>query len=170
MAEDDIREERLHKQLVTRDVYFFIDTERGIKQKSREVFTNKDLEIHYPIDYNGGPKYKHAKKFSYEGFNGDFPVGTQKSVNYGFGFTYVLKCFIEYIETNLKVTEIVFRPKGKSALNKSKKQLILAEPDLRNIYDAIKSLLDRQKAERLSAAEEQLHLVFPKQVAKGDRP
>ena len=164
MADENIREERLEKDLKTKEIYHFIDEEKEINQKCREVFKNKDVEIHYPIGYDGGSKYSKAKKFVYEGFDGFLPIGIQKSPNYGLGFTSVLKCFIDYIEEKLVVHEICFRKTGKSSINKGKKQLILIEKDLRKIYDVIKNLLEKQKQERFNISEEQLHLLFPDEI------
>lgn len=169
MAEGDVREERLTKDLATKAVYHFVDTEKGINQKCREVFKNKDVEVHYPIGYDGGPKYTHAKKFVYEGFGGALPTGIQKSPNYGLGFTNVLRCFIEYIEDNLAVHEIVISKTGQSSLDKKARRLVLNEGDLRTVYDVIKNLLDRQKEARLTLAEERLHQLFPAQVKAGEK-
>ena len=83
MADGDVREERLERDLPTKEVYHFIDSEKGINQKCREVFKNKDLEIHYPIGYDGGTKYTNAKKFTYEGFDGSLPIGIQKRSKQG---------------------------------------------------------------------------------------
>lgn len=160
----EVREERLEKDLKSKEVYHFVDTEKGIDQKCREVFKNKDQEIHYPIGFDGGPKYKNAKKFVYEGFAGSLPTGIQKSPNYGLGFTNVLKCFIDFIEENLVVHEIRIQKTGTSSLDKKGKKLVLAERDLRVIYDAIKNLLDKQKDERLRVAEDRLVSLFPKAV------
>ena len=164
MVDEVMREERLKNNLATKDVYYFVDTEKDINQKCREVFKNKDVEIHYPIGYDGGSKYTHAKKFVYEGFNGVLPIGIQKSPNYGLGFRSVLKCFIDYIEDNLAVQEIIFKKTGKSSLDKKAHRLVLIQDDLRTIYDVIKNLLDRQKSERLKVAEERLHHLFPRIV------
>lgn len=146
-----------------------MDTEKGINQKCREVFKNKDVEIHYPIGYDGGPKYKNAKKFVYEGFDGSLPIGIQKSPNYGLGFTNILKCFIDYIEDKMVVHEIVIRKTGQSSLDKKANKLVITEKDLRIVYDVIKNLLDKQRDERMTIAEERLAKMFPKEVKAGKR-
>lgn len=67
------------KDLKTKEVYHFADTEKGIDQKSRAVYRNRDLEIHYPIGFDGCHKYKNAHVFTFEGFGGALPVGIVKS-------------------------------------------------------------------------------------------
>ena len=133
----------MEKDLSTKEFYHFVDNEKGINQKCREVFKHRDVEIHYPIGYDGGPKYKNASKFVYEGFDGRLPIGIQKSSNKGLGFTGVLKCFIDYIEEKLVVREITIKKTGKSSLDKKAKKLVLVENDLRVIYAVIKHLLDK---------------------------
>lgn len=45
----------------TKQVFHFVNEDKGIDQLSREVYKKTDIEIHYPIGYNGGSKYKNIK-------------------------------------------------------------------------------------------------------------
>ena len=169
MAGEPIREEKLVKDLQTKEVYHFVDSEKGIDQKSREIYKNKDLEVHYPIGFEGGPKYKNAQVFTFEGFGGALPVGIVKSAKFGLGFTSVLKSFIDYLEENFTIKEIVFLKSGTSSLDKNAKRLVLTESNFRSIYDVVKNLLDRQRDDRLAASEDQMARLFPKEVKKAAR-
>lgn len=162
----DFRGERVVKETASKVSYHFVDTEKKVDQLSREVFKTKDLEIHYPIGYDGGPKYKKAGKFVFTGFGGNLPIGVQKSANFGLGFTNVMKSFIDYIEEKLDIAEIHFRKDGLSSIDKKGKILTLVEKDLRAIYNAVKNLLDRQKLDRVSLAEMRLHKLFPDEVKR----
>ncbi|WP_154859720.1 hypothetical protein [Cyclobacterium xiamenense] len=97
MADEPVREEQLRRNLTTKEVYHFVDSEKGIDQICREVFKRSDKVVHYPIGFNGGPKYSKVKQFIYEGFGNQLPVGVSKSSSRGLGFTKVLKPLIEFI-------------------------------------------------------------------------
>ena len=50
MAEnDEPRREELRTDGKTKQIYFFVDEEKGIDQKCREVYKNKEVIVHYPI-------------------------------------------------------------------------------------------------------------------------
>ena len=58
-------EEYLQNRNKTKEIYFFKDIDNGIDQISREVFLNRDKEIHYPTPYKGKSKYINIDKFTY---------------------------------------------------------------------------------------------------------
>lgn len=156
--------ERLEKELVTKKVYHFVDSDRGIDQICREVFKKKDEEVHYPIGYDGGPKYKHAKRFIYRGFKGQLPVGVQKAPTRGLGFTKILKPLMGYIEAYLRVEEVIVLKTGRPAL--SGKCLTLTESSLRQLHTVFKNAFDKHKNENERLAAEQMHLLLPKEIKK----
>ena len=97
-----MKDEKLEKDLKTKKVYHFVDTDAGIDQLSKEVYKNKDLEVHYPRGFEGGQKYKTIKKISFLGFKGKLPVGMVKSPFFGYGFTKTLGPFSRFIDDNFK--------------------------------------------------------------------
>ncbi|MDD3646011.1 MAG: hypothetical protein PHH06_01230 [Candidatus Gracilibacteria bacterium] len=66
--------EYLKKGFKTKDIYYFQDDEKGINQISKESYKNNDIEIHYPIGFEGGEKYSSIKKITFIGFSGKLPV------------------------------------------------------------------------------------------------
>lgn len=161
-----VRTERLEEDLATKEVYHYVDSERGIDQKCREVFKNKDEEIHYPIGYDGGPKYKHTKRFVFRGFDGKLPVGVQKAATRGLGFTKVLKPLMNYVEMTLSLNEIVIVKSGLPYLSADRKTLTIPESSLRHLYTVFKNTLDKHKSENEQLAAEQLHFLLPKKMKK----
>lgn len=161
--------EKLKKDLATKKVYHYIDTEREIDQISREVFKKKDVEIHFPIGYRGGSKYKHAKSFIYEGFNGKLPVGVSKTASRGLGFTKVLRPLMDYLEANFNVGKIRIVKAGSSGFTSNKKELCFTENDLIDLHAVFQNTLDKHRVEKEQLAIEQLHLLFPKAVKKGKK-
>lgn len=73
--------EKLEHDLATKEVYYFHDPEKKLKQISKEVFKNRDQIIHYPRGFEGGHKYATIRKFIYRGFGGKIaPLGSGVSL------------------------------------------------------------------------------------------
>ena len=164
-----IKEEKVHKELKSKTVYHFIDSEKGISQISREVFKNEDKEIHFPIGYNGGPKYDYASKLIFLGFGGNLPVGVGKTPTRGLGFTKILKPLIDFIEQNFQTETIIILKEGESEIDLSEKIITFSEADLILLHRIFKNNYDKHKEENLALASEQLHFLFPKSVKEGKR-
>ena len=81
----DFKGEKIEKDGLTKEVYFYYDDAKKIKQISSEVYKKTDQIVHYPRGYEGGKKYNTIKKIIYIGFKGNLPVGVVKSVHYGWG-------------------------------------------------------------------------------------
>jgi len=162
-----IKQEKLHQSIAQKKVYYYVDSERGINQKSREIYKHKDIEVHYPIAYFGGPKYNYTRKFEYIGFNGKLPVGVIKSPSKGLGFTKVLKPLMDYLESNFKIEKIKILKKGKSGFSTNRRILSFVEDDLGNLHKMFQTNLLKHKQENSLLTVEQLHRLFPKQVKKG---
>ena len=75
---EPIKEERILKKSATLTTYEFEDSEKKFKKKSKEIYHKKDIEIHFPWNFDGKPKYPNIKQFVYEGFEGKLPVGVYK--------------------------------------------------------------------------------------------
>lgn len=167
--EPEPRREELRSDLTTKRVYFFIDEEKGIDQKCREVFKNKLEIIHYPIGFDGGQRYKNVRKFVFKGFknNSSLPTGIQKSAKFGFGFTKVLSPLMDILEEDLKLKEIHIVATGKPKLEKS--ILTIDESTLGKLYPIFKNILDKQKQARLDLAQSKLNSLFPKKIAAPEK-
>lgn len=156
------KEEVTRKNMKTKVIYHFVDREKDIDQKSREVFKTKDEEIHFPIGFDGGPRYKNVERFVYRGFKGKLPIGVGKSAVRGLGFTKVLRPLMDYLEEHHSLSEVVILKEGRPKLERSR--LILTEQTLVRLYPVFKNQLDVQKEAREQLATEQLHTLFPTKV------
>jgi hypothetical protein len=163
---NDPRREELRKDLVTKQVFYYVDDEKGIDQKSREVFKRKKQIIHYPIGYDGGPKYDKVKRFIFTGFrnNSSLPVGIQKSAKRGYGFTKVLAPFMAVLESKTSIREICVEKTGTTKI--SPNTLTLSESTLQRLHPVFQNILDAQKQDRLDLANDKLHQLFPRKFKK----
>lgn len=147
----------------TKTVYFFKDPEYGIDQKSKEVFTNTDKEIHYPLPFKGEDKYTNIRKFTYIGFAGKLPVGVIKVFSWGYGFTSILWPLIEYLN-DLPINEVIIEKGGPIRMDLTGGVLYLSEVPLQTLNTAFTSLRSKQKEERKRTTQHYLHGFFPKEV------
>lgn len=159
-----MKDEKLEKDLKTKKVYNFVDTEADIDQLSKEVYKNKDLVVHYPRGFEGGQKYKTIKKISFMGFAGKIPVGMYKSPSYGYGFTKTLGPFARYINDNFKFKEVVVEKGGLTKIDGEKKTLHLNEISLQKLNTAFSTVFSKNKAEVQVVLERVVHDLFPKDV------
>jgi len=159
-----MKDEKLEKNLTTKIVYHFVDDETGIDQLSREVFKNKDLEVHYPRGFEGGQKYKTIKKISFLGFKGKIPVGMVKSPFYGFGFTKTLGPFARYIDDNFEFKEIIIEKGGLTRIDAAKKLLHLNESSLQKLNAVFSTVFAKNKAEVQVVLERVVYDLFPNEV------
>src|SRR5579872_5519250 len=100
---DPIKEERILNKAAAFTTYEFEDSEKKIKLKSKEVYHKKDVEIHFPWNYDGKQKYPNIKQFIYEGFEGKLPVGVYKVATFGYGFSSKLQPIGDYLGRELKI-------------------------------------------------------------------
>lgn len=155
------RGEKVEKDMATKIVYHFYDTEENIEQLSKEVYKNKDMLIHYPRGFEGGQKYKTIKKFTYLGFKGKPPVGTVKSPLYGYGFTKKLNPFSKCLNDNFDFKEIVIKKGGETKVDKIKKTLHLSELSLQILHNTFDDVYKKNKAETASVLATVMHKLFP---------
>ncbi len=160
------RGEILKKETVNQKIYFYIDKEFGIEQISKVEFKKKDILIHFPRGYEGGDKYRTIKKFSYYGFKGKLPVGTIKSVSYGYGFTKKLNPFSYHINDNYDIDEVIIQKGGKTELDLTNKKLLLSESSLQLIHDSFDVIFKKNKNEVNGVLDNVLYMLFPKEVDK----
>ncbi|HVU97777.1 MAG TPA: Shedu immune nuclease family protein [Puia sp.] len=158
-----VTEEYLKRKSATKEVYYFRDHEFAVDQKSREVYTKVDKEVHYPTPYRGSSKYTHITQFTYLGFDTRLPKGVYKKFTYGYGFTKPLWPLIAYLNTQ-PISEVVIEKKGIDKMDMDAGILYLSEPTLEHIYDTFSVLNGKHKAETDAALLQLLHGLFPKEV------
>ncbi len=161
-----MKEEILKRDLKTKEVYHFVDDDERIDQLSREVFKNRDLEVHYPRGFEGGQKYKTIKKVSFIGFGGKIPVGMIKSPFYGYGFTKTLAPVARYFDKNFEFREIIIEKGGCTKIDSTSKLLYLNELSLKKMNGAFTAVFAKNKAEIEVVLTGLLHDLFPKQIEK----
>ncbi|MBL0740539.1 Shedu immune nuclease family protein [Chryseolinea lacunae] len=157
------------KQLQT---YYFQLEGGKEKQLSREIIkVGKGFtQIHYPIGFKGGPKYKTIKRFVYKGFPlNDLPVGVSASPTKGYGFTRHLKTFEKFIDKEYKFDDIVIEKGGTILFDPKKKELLLNESVLRDLKNSFDTIDRRSKDEAKQALETVLHDLFPKVFKKSKK-
>jgi hypothetical protein len=161
--------EKLEKELSTKEIFFYYDDEKKIKQLSSEIFKKIDKQIYYPRGFDGGQKYKTIKRIIFLGFKEKLPVGIVKSVHFGWGFTKELKPFAYYLNNNYDITEIIIEKKGKVDLDIPNKKLYLNEASLVTLHDSLSSVLRKNRAEVDYVLVTRLHDLFPAIITKPEK-
>lgn len=161
----DPRREELRQNLTTKQVFHFINEDRGLDIKCKEVFKKKKVIVHFPFDRDGNPKYKTVKKFKFTGFEGDksLPVGIQKSAAFGLGFTKYLAPLMDVVLQVRQLTEVHILKAGTPSLTST--TLTLTEEVLKQLHPVFKHINDTQRQDRLDLATAQLNQLFPKQIS-----
>lgn len=158
---DKVRVERPLKKTSILTIFEFEDSEKKINKISKEIYHKKDLEIHFPWNYDGKSKYKNINRFIYEGFGGKLPVGVIKSASFGYGFNGKLQPLGDYLGEELKLETVRIVKLGHSIVDSNKKEIKITEADLRKWFDVFNIKLDQQKQDRTLLAQQQLKLSFP---------
>jgi hypothetical protein len=166
---EDFKGEKLKKDLKTKKIYNYIDTEKGIDQLSREVYKNKDVIVHYPRGFEGDSKYRTIKKFTYKSFKDKLPVGVYKSENYGYGFTKGLYPFADYINENYDFQEVVIEKEGQIRLDTGNKVLYLNNEVLQKLSDVFSQVFKKNKGEIDFVLKNILSELFPSDISKPDK-
>ncbi|MBD3648234.1 MAG: DUF4263 domain-containing protein [Pseudomonadales bacterium] len=159
-----MKDERLEKDLKTKQIFHFIDTDAGIDQKSKEIYKNKDLIVHFPRGFEGGPKYNTIRKISIVGFKEKIPVGLIKSPFYGYGFTRTLRPFARFLDENYKLKEVRGERGGIVKIDKTNGVLHINEKVLQKLQDAFSLVFAKNSAEVQAVLERVSHEIFPKEV------
>lgn len=158
--------EFLEKEGPTKKIFYYHDSEKKIRQPSREIFKKTDVEIHFPRGFEGGEKYKTIKKFIYRGFKGKLPVGVNKSVNFGYGFTKTLNPFAYHIDSKYEFDEVIIEKTGKVLLDITNKKLYLDEASLIKLQNTFSSIFKKNKDEVDFVLQTNLHDLFPAIITK----
>jgi len=161
---DPIKEERILKKTANCTTYEFEDSEKKIKLTSKEVYHKKDLEIHFPWNFDGKQKYPNIKQFIYEGFEGKLPVGVYKVATFGYGFSSKLQPIGDYLGGELKLETVRIKKDGQVSIDLAKKEIVITGEVLRKWFDIFQAKLDQQKQDRAVLAQTHLKLLFPKEI------
>lgn len=150
----------------TKQAFHLVNEEKKIDQLSREIFKKKDIEIHYPIGYNGGSKYKSISSIEFHGFGTKLPTGLIKSYKRGYGFTKNLKTFANYLDTELEIKKIIFVKTQLNAIDLKTKEITFNESTFGNINKIFNDLAKKSTQEQELESKINLHTLFPKQITK----
>lgn len=161
-----VKEERVVKDTVTMTIYDYIDSELGINQKSRVTYKKKDLVVHFPRAYEGGQKYKTIEKFSFIGFKNKLPVGVNKSVTFGYGFTKRLRPFSKFLDSQFDFKEVIIEKDGKTKIDGTAKKLYLNQKDLQKLNDSFDSVFKKNNSDVDAVLNNVLFDLFPKEIDK----
>ncbi|MEZ4978684.1 MAG: hypothetical protein R2772_05240 [Chitinophagales bacterium] len=103
----DFKGEKLVSDIKTKKVYDYIDTEKKIKQISREVYKNKDLIVHYPRGFDGVQNIQQLKLFHTLDLKGNYLLCLQiKRIMVEIS-TKPMYPFSDYIDANFKFEEVI---------------------------------------------------------------
>ena len=161
-----VKEERVVKDTATITIYDFIDSELSINQKSRITYKKKDLVVHYPRAFEGGQKYKTIEKFSFIGFKNKLPVGVNKSVTFGYGFTKRLKPFSRFLDAQFDFDEVIIEKDGKTKIDLTSKKLFLNQKDLQKLNDSFDSVFKKNNSDVDTVLKNVLYDLFPTDMGK----
>lgn len=158
--------EQVKSDLKTKTVYHFIDEEKDIDVKSKEVYKKSEKIVHFPFKPNGEPKYGNITKIVYEEMKDPLPAGFNKSPSKGYGFTRELAPILYSIQkTYPRVQTIVVSTKENTNL-KDQKTLIFSYSDLKEAREQIKPLLSRQSDEKNNLVTNILADILPEKYNK----
>jgi hypothetical protein len=165
MANNKEQKEVLEKNLKTKEVYFYIDD--NVKCKSREVFKNKRIEIHFPFTREGTQKYKFIDCVIFHNVSPKDIRGVYKDYKRGFGFTRFLSPLVKYLADNCQsVSRIAISSEKKTEMKDF--EIVFNRTDLDKLYSQIKPLKEKQSDEMELLVNNVLSEFFPS-VSKQDK-
>lgn len=153
------RLEYIKRKTATKDVYYYLDQKEGIDVLSREVYKRKPLEIHYPFDRKGQPKYKFIRSVEFRDISPHNVPGVFTAPNFGLGFTKNINPVIYQFENLPGVSKVVISPKLISKVDRTVATFNTA--DLEFIFKWVKPVRDTQYAELKKVANNALAKVYP---------
>ena len=156
--------EYLKKDLSSKEVYFYIDEESKIDVKSREVYKNKPIEIHFPFSKNGRQKYKFIETVEFHKISPSMVNGVFKAVTFGLGFTKNLSPIIYELERIPSIGKIIISSEFNTEIKRSK--IIFNTNDLGSIFSVIKPFKEKQGKELKRIANNILSDFFPEKIEK----
>ena len=156
--------EYLNKSLKSKDVFYYKDEKEGIDVLSREVYKKKSLEIHFPFDRNGSPKYKFIHSFEFQHVAPTTINGVYKAVNFGLGFTRNLSPIVYRLEKYPSIGKIIISSKLASVITRT--TATFNTTDLEEIFQTIKPLKEVQSEELRRVSNNALSDIYPKKIKR----
>jgi hypothetical protein len=156
--------EKLTKNTKDLNQYHFTLEGGKTSQLSKEIIKSGSgvLQVHYPIGFSGGSKYKTVKRFVYKGFDlDDLPVGVSNSYVKGYGFTRHLRGFGDFLNKNYQFKEIIIEKGVKASFDPKSPSLTLNESVLRELKKSFDAADKVVKEDMQIALETTLHSLFP---------
>ncbi len=157
-----VPKEILKKDMPTKKVYHYVDSENDIDIKCKEIFKKTSKIIHYPFrTRNGRPKYDSINKIIYEDMPEPLPRGFLKKFTTGYGFKKELNPLLFYLTDKLpQVSTITVSTRNKSQFI-GNKQVVFNLKDLDIAYPQISLMFQTHRDERDSLANNILSKIFP---------
>jgi len=156
--------EYLNRSLKSKEIFFFKDQKEGINVLSREVYKKKPLEIHFPFDRGGSPKYKYIHSIEFHHISPSLIGGVYKAVNFGLGFTRNLSPIVYRLEKYPSINRIIISSKLESKITRT--TATFSTTDLSGIFQTIKPLKEVQSEELKRVSNNTLSDVFPDKIKR----
>lgn len=142
--------------------FYFIDVEKKIKVKSKEIFIKQNKIVHYPFRKdNGQSKYDTIKSITYKGFEKSLPRGILKDGNTGYGFTRILNPLLYHLQDKFKIQSVIVNNGSESTLDVKGKKVVFSFKHLDTLYPIIDNLFSKQKQESVHLISSLLFKLFP---------
>ena len=153
--------EVLENDFKSKEVYYYIDTTRRIRIRSKEVYKNKNKVVHFPFNNSGRQKYNNVRKIIYENMPKNLPAGILKSFNTGYGFTRELNPLAYAIQDKFpEITQFKVMPNCRTGKT-SASEFTFSYKDLERARPQIHSLLKKQKSEKETITQNILSAIIP---------
>jgi len=160
-------QETVRRNLKTKTIYHYVNSEIGIDVKSREVFKNRCKEVHYPFrTKEGAPKYNTVNKITYEDMPSTLPAGFLKAAKTGYGFTRELNPLLYTIMEEFPSVDHIIVSGSRANELIGEKTIVLSASDLENARKQIGSQQDKHREESRTLCNNILSKVFPSKFKK----
>src|SRR3989344_1762968 len=156
--------EYLSKSLKSKDVFYYKDDKEGVDVLSREVYKKRPLEIHFPFDRNGSPKYKYIHLVEFRDVDPTTINGVYKAVNFGLGFTRNLSPIVYRLEKYPTIGKIIISSKLASKITRT--TATFNTTDLEEIFQTIKPLKEVQSEELKRVSNNALSDIYPDKIKR----
>jgi Domain of unknown function (DUF4263) len=156
--------EYLKHSLKSKDVFFYRDVKEGFDVPSRVVYKKKQLEVQFPFNRNGSPKYKYIRSIEFHDISPTAISGVYKAVNFGLGFTRNLSPIVYRLEPHHGISKIIISSKLASTLTRT--VVTFNNGDLERIFQTIKPLKEVQSEELRRISNNALSELFPVEIKR----
>ncbi|MFA7295501.1 MAG: Shedu anti-phage system protein SduA domain-containing protein, partial [Candidatus Paceibacterota bacterium] len=148
----------------TKEVYCFkFEKDAFPERKSREIFINKGIEVHYPF-YEDKPKYKYIESLTFVNVSPSSIEGVGKSVIRGLGFTKNLSPIVKELERFPRIAHVIISRDDTTAIKGDK--LFFRLLDLETIFRFLRPFNDKQSKEKRRATNNLLSDILPNKFHK----